>query len=266
MKRGIFTIDDKAYFQKVDAISNSSLSLIKESVLHFENAKLFAPEGKPLVLGSAVHTLILEPHLFEERYAVEDFEGCHLNKNSNAYKDARRVWLESTEGKSILSEDDYRQVKKKADMVRALDEKVGLLQGGIAEAAVFSEFDGIPVRSKLDYINFKYKVIVDVKTTASVSKFRSSIKEYSYHRQQAFYKDILMNEVDDSSEWKFVFIVVDANMVRYLQLDQRSEEEGRAEYTKLISEWKDYKKNGHINLIKGTSLPEWYWRSIQVDA
>jgi hypothetical protein len=103
-------MSDKDYFA-ADALSNSDFRLLKESVLHYENKELFKPESESMALGSAVHKLVLEPDEFYDEFAVEDFEGADLNKNTKLYKDAKAKWKESVGDRKILSMDIFEQVE-----------------------------------------------------------------------------------------------------------------------------------------------------------
>lgn len=249
-------MSDKDYFA-VDALSNSGFRLLKESVLHFENQELFKLEGASLTLGSAVHKLVLEPESFNDDYVIEDFEGAQLNKNSNAYKEAKKKWLDSVGDREVLSVDLFEQVKKMARNVKAI--AGGLLQGGLAERAFFSKFDGVPVKCKADYFIESLGVVIDLKTTKSIKDFKKSILEYGYGTQSAFYLDVI-SSLGYKAE-RFVFVLVETTapyMVSVQEMSYESIEEGRTIYSEYLQTWKDYKEKSIVNVIKTTGYPEWY--------
>lgn len=249
-------MSDEDYF-KVDALSNSDFRLLAESVLHYENKDLFKLEGASLELGSAVHKLVLEPDNFNDDFIIEEFEGCELNKNSKAYKEAKSSWLDSAKGKTILSKDLFHQVTLMARNVKAI--AGGLLQGGVAEYAFFSEFDDVPVKCKADYYIESAGVVIDLKTTKSIKDFKKSVLDYNYGTQSAFYTDVIKSTGRKAE--KFVFILVETTkpyMVSVQEMNIESVEEGRAIYTERLQTWQDYKKDRIVNLIKQTGYPEWY--------
>ncbi len=254
--KGMQKMSDKDYFA-VPALSNSDFRLLSESVLHYENKELFQLESDALTLGSAVHKLVLEPESFNDDYVIEDFEGAELNKNSTAYKDAKKKWLEAVGDREILSIDLFEQVTKMARNVKAI--AGGLLQGGVAETAFFGEIDGIDVKCKADYYIESLGVVIDLKTTKSIKEFKKSILEYGYGTQSAFYTDVI-NSTGHKAE-RFVFILVETTkpyMVSVQEMSIESIEEGRAIYTEHFESWKKYKRDNIVNVIKMTGYPEWY--------
>jgi len=256
MKNQVIKMSDKDYF-KVPALSNSGFRLLKESVLHFVHQDLFKIEGASLTLGSAVHKLVLENELFNEDFIIEDFEGCELNKNTKIYKEAKANWLESAKGKTILSKDLFEQVTLMARNVKAI--AGGLLQGGVAELAFFSKFDGIPVKCKADYYIESAGVVIDLKTTKSIRDFKKSILEYGYGTQSAFYCDVVKS-LNKPAE-RFVFILVETTkpyMVSVQEMHSDSIEEGRAIYSEYLATWKKYKEDGVVNVVKTTGFPDWF--------
>jgi len=47
-------------------------------------------------------------------------------------------------------------------------------------------------------------------------------------------------------------------MVSVQEMSYESIEEGRAMYSELMQTWRDYKKDGVVNVVKTTGLPEWF--------
>jgi len=249
-------MSDADYFA-VDALSNSDFRLLKESVLHYENKDLFPISSTSMKIGSAVHKLVLEPESFNDDFIIEEFDGCELNKNSKAYKEAKAKCLEAAQGREILSVQEFDSITTMARNVKAI--AGGLLQNGIAENAFFSEFDGIPVKCKADYYREDLGVVIDLKTTKSIKDFKKSILEYGYDTQSAFYTDVISSLGYKAD--RFIFVLVETQapyMVSVQEMRLESIEEGRAVYSELLQTWRDYKKDGVVNVVKTTGLPEWY--------
>lgn len=256
INKKIMKMSDKEYFE-VDALSNSGFRLLKESVLHFENQDLFKLNSPALTLGSAVHKLVLEPDSFNDDFIIEDFEGADLNKNTKLYKEAKAKWLDSVGNREVLSIDLFNQVTLMARNVKAI--AGGLLKGGVAEHAFFSEFDNVPVKCKVDYLLENQGVVIDLKTTASIKDFQKSMIDYNYLTQGSFYLDVVSSvgvKVD-----RFVFILVETKkpyMVKVVEMGKLSIEEGRSLYGEYMQAWKDYKNNGVVNMVKTIEAPEWW--------
>jgi len=249
-------MSDADYFA-VDALSNSDFRLLKESVLHYENKELFKLESPSLTLGSAVHKLVLEPESFNDDFIIEEFDGCELNKNTKAYKEAKAKWLECAKDREVLSVQEFEQVTTMARNVKAI--AGGLLQDGVAERAFFSEFDGIPVKCKADYYIESAGIVIDLKTTKSIKDFKKSILEYGYGTQSAFYTDVISSLGYKAD--RFVFILVETTkpyMVSVQEMSLEGIEEGRAIYSELLESLKAYKKDNVVNVIKTTSYPDWW--------
>jgi len=253
---GMQKMSDKEYFSN-PALSNSDFRLLGESVLHYINKDLFPLESESITLGSAVHKLVLEPDSFNEDFIIEDFDGAELNKNSKAYKEAKKKWLESVGDREILSKDLFEQVTKMARNVKAI--AGGLLQNGLPERAFFSEFDGIAVKCKADYYIESAGIVIDLKTTKSIKDFKKSVLEYGYGTQSAFYTDVIRSLGKKAD--RFVFILVETKkpyMVSVQEMSLESLEEGRSIYSEHLQTLQDYEKNNVVNVVKTTGYPEWF--------
>jgi len=249
-------MSDADYFA-VDALSNSDFRLLKESVLHYENKELFKLDSPSLTLGSAVHKLVLEPENFNDDFVIEEFDGCELNKNTKAYKEAKKAWLDCVGEREVLSVQEFEQVTLMARNVKAI--AGGLLQDGVAERAFFSEFDGIPVKCKADYYIESAGIVIDLKTTKSIKDFKKSILEYGYGTQSAFYTDVISSLGYKAD--RFVFILVETTkpyMVSVQEMSLDGIEEGRAIYSELLESLKAYRRDNVVNVIKTTSYPDWW--------
>ena len=256
-EQGIFPhMTDEEYFSKGE-LHNSDFRLLSESALHLKNKNLFKLEGGKFVFGSALHCKVLEPELFDERYAVETFEGSDLNKNSKAYKEARALWIESAKGKMILTSDDNLKLNRMAENVNAI--MGAFLTGGEAEVAMFADINGVMMAGKADYINHKYKYIFDLKTTASIAKFGTSAVDYNYISQSALYSDIYSTA--SGNIYKFAFILVEATapyMVSLRTADDEMIEIGRSIYREMITRYKDFRDKGIVDIEKTVKLPKWF--------
>lgn len=258
--QGIYPLmTDEEYFGSAE-LTNSDFRLLAESALHHKHKDLFALEGDKFIFGSALHCSVLEPDLFEDRYAVETFEGSDLNKNSNAYKEAKSAWLETVKDKHVLTADQWDQIKKMTTNVNAI---MGpFLNGGDPETAMFADMDGVFMSGKADYINHDLRYIFDLKTTASIKKFGTSAVDYNYISQSALYVD-LMREIT-GKEYSFAFILVETTAPYMVSLHTAGPEMieiGRSIYTEMINRYKAFRDKGEVSIEKKVKLPEWYLKA-----
>ena len=168
------------------AVSNSKLSRFLESPRLMNTPRKKTPS---LRWGSLVHTIILEPQLVGDEWAVMP-EGLDKGKGAKAREEE---FLLANEGKEIVSHDEFTQLSAIAEAVQQDDEAAALLAGeGVNESSYFwkDPITGIDMRCRPD----RYRddgLLVDVKTTTSVEHYayRRAVWEYGYDRQSAIYID-----------------------------------------------------------------------------
>jgi exodeoxyribonuclease VIII len=175
-------------------VSKSGLDLVRRSPLHFWNRylnpdRVVEPPTDAMVLGSALHTAVLEPHLFDDEYAVAP----HCDRRT---KDGKMIWADFEQeaaGKTLLKAEDASRIDAMAKAVRSHKAASFLLtMPGKAEQSYFWTDDetGEKCKCRPDWHSADGRIMVDVKTTedASPGKFlRSSVLGWRYHVQAAFY-------------------------------------------------------------------------------
>ena len=188
------------------AISKSDLDLAHRSPMHYQYRKEH-PQGSQtpaLLIGSAVHKMVLEPSTFDEEFAVLDDA---IDRRTKAGKEAYSTFLEQSAGKSILTQEIYQQAMDMADAVHHHPTARKLLTGGKAEQSYFWEDlrTGLPCKCRPDYLRPGF--CVDYKTTqdASPEAFQRSAYRYRYNVQAYWYlHGLRLNGMQDLD---FVFIV-----------------------------------------------------------
>ena len=86
-------------YHSLDAVSSTSLKFLEESSLHFENRDLFKMDSPSLNLGTAVHTLTLEPEKFEELKKVKP---GNLEEGKEILKDLPGIKIELNENVVVV--------------------------------------------------------------------------------------------------------------------------------------------------------------------
>lgn len=178
--------------------------------------------------GTAVHTAVLEPHLFEK----EIVKGP-ADRRGNKWKDV--VEAPDNAGKLILTEGAYNNALKVRDRVHSNNFLNQLLTSGDGMNEVtgydFDPITGKFVRVRPDRYRRDIGVICDVKTTVSAAAddFAKSVIKFGYHAQEAFYSDVWqgLNQTVNG----FVFIALEKTApyaVSVYELPPSIVEEGRA--------------------------------------
>jgi len=254
-------ISNKEY-RDAKGISSTDLKYMSISPKHYEAYKegLFTQEhNQNFIFGDAFHSIVLEPERFEQEYAVENFEGCNLNKNTKAYKEAKAEWLKSVGDRNILSEAEYKELLKMKAVVDKLASP--LLKGGVAERSFFNEDrHGIIRKCRPDYYNEDLGLIVDLKTTSARSddEFQKSLWNFKYHWQQYWYSEVL--RLAGKPVNGFVFVVVSKSpehMAWIVELEPDWTLVAENEVEEVINEYARYLKSGLTTVVKKMPLPYW---------
>ena len=185
----------------LNAVSNSRLSLLKRSPLHFKTGKFKEPT-KSMSIGSLVHCGVLEPMEVARRYC---FMPNYSKHPSNCTKSGERSFSSSTDfvkkmekdfldlnhDKQVVSEDDYARMCGVAISLSQNERCRELFSGGQSEVTIVWDDPetGIRCKARIDYLSDKSDCLfADLKTCADALDFEWSIGNYDYHRQMAFYK------------------------------------------------------------------------------
>lgn len=196
-----------AEYRKADGISRSELQLFRKSPMHYQYAKTHPTESTPaLAFGSAAHKYILEKDDFFNEYVIMP----NIDRRTKEGKETYQRFLEESEGKEIISHEDFETIK---EMAQAIDEHPSaraFLQGE-HEVSMFwtDEYTGEKVKCRPDVINNDTtitgkKMIVDYKTTDDAMHFEKSCKKYGYQLQAGMYREgVFQNRFE---EYGFAFV------------------------------------------------------------
>jgi hypothetical protein len=190
---------DNEYHADTTAISKSGVSLMLKTPRHYWERYLNPNPAKKketdaLRFGKALHLFCLEPHRAAEGIAILPV----LNPYTNDGKRAKAEFLAANEGKSIVTNDEYKQVKAMAASLRENANFRKFMAQGEAEKTVFFKrpFDDepeseAPCKIRMDWWNPERNVILDIKSCEDASPvgFGRSCRTYGYHIADQFYKD-----------------------------------------------------------------------------
>ena len=213
-----------AEYHALDYVSKSHLDLVDKSPFHYWdryiNPDRVIPEPtKQMIIGSAFHSLVLEPDVFETEFIVEAVDAPkrptatqrNAKKPSNQTLDAIAFWESfdnKAKGKTILSlEDIERLTIMKQRIVEHPAASTILNLSGVAEQSYQwkDEKTGELCKSRPDFHTDDGSLIVDLKTTSDASElgFQKSVHNFRYHVQAGFY----LRSIKEAQQ--FVFIAVE---------------------------------------------------------
>ena len=242
---------NEVYHGKKEYISCSGLKQIKKSPLHFKEEE--KKETEAMTFGSAYHTFVLEPELFEDEYHIfSDKEICDIligegaksPRATNKYKEWYERELRIAGGKTTIDSNTHNMLKSMRERLMRHRYVKSLLSKGEAEMSVYCEIEimtgqRIKVKIRPDYKKDEKRIISDLKTTsgASVNDFPRHAADLDYHIQAALYSDI-MDEIEGKGMgWNFFFIAQEKTIPYAFNIFESSPQflaQGRSEYQMLL--------------------------------
>ena len=184
--------DDSNYYGDFGKkyLSNSDISTLLTNPLAL--GKGLAPRPAFLV-GGYFHTAILEPKKLKNFKIVEA-----TTRNTKAYK-------EISDGEICLLQHEVDQIELMTEKMLSNEVCRDLIRLGNVEyeRPGITELEGHMWKGKADIVNHDEKLIIDLKTTADITKFKYSASKYNYDSQAYIYSKLFGYEM--------LFIVIDKN-------------------------------------------------------
>jgi len=172
-------------------LSNSHISkLLKDPLSAFEPSK----PSPAFAVGGYFHTCILEPDKLDKFKVIKS-----STRNTKQYK-------ELSGGEICLLEHEVDDILLMKDKVMANDICADLIMGtdGILndfEEPNITELFGNKWKGKADIVNHNEQLVIDLKTTADIDKFKWSANKFNYDSQAYIYSKMFGYEM--------LFIVID---------------------------------------------------------
>ena len=182
--------EDEHYYGKFGKqfLSNSDISKLLTNPLSLGEAQKQIPA---FLVGGYFHTAILEPEKLKKYRIVEA-----STRNTKAYK-------EISGGEMCLLQSEVDKLEVMIDTMMSNEVCKSLIQGDNVEYEVpgIAEIKGKLWKGKADIVNHDEKLIIDLKTTADITKFKYSAQKYNYNSQAYIYRELFGYEM--------IFIVID---------------------------------------------------------
>jgi hypothetical protein len=179
-------------YHSMPGISISSLKPLSRSPLHYRYQRMNPRKSDPMTLGTAAHCAVLEPHLYESRFAV----WSRLSDSGNACPRRGQFWdafVLANSGKEVLTTEQHELAQAMGRAVRADPIAMKYLSFGEPEVTMRWSLNDRACRGRADWITKidDEPVIVGLKTARDCRPFQFGAQEASlgYHMQHAFYHD-----------------------------------------------------------------------------
>ena len=155
--------------------------------------------GKPteqrpaFLVGGYFHTAILEPDKLKKYRVIPS-----STRNTKAYK-------EMSGGELCLLQHEVDAIELLSDTMLANDVCKGLIRDSNTEyeTPAIAKIEGEMWKGKADIINHNEKLVVDLKTTADITRFKWAASKYNYDSQAYIYRMLF--------GYDMLFIVIDKN-------------------------------------------------------
>lgn len=269
-----YTMSNAEYHSHHDVLSSSGAKILAlktpAEFAHYIKMSKLKEGDEPTeaqVKGTAVHTLVFEPHMEKMIW-----KGPEARRNSKEWKELQEEADEA--GCLLLKPNVYEEVHDMARAVRANGEVEALLSGSlVCEASVFTHdriYD-VPLRCRPDAWRKDIGVLIDLKTTVDPTPtgFGREVAKWGYHIQDQFYRRCMTlagHEID-----RFVFIAVGSaapHLVYLYELDYWTLEEGASAVREALQTYSDCTKNNEwgyadAETIHMLSIPQYSYKFTQ---
>ena len=213
---GQFTAEELSndrYHEEAPGISKSHLDVINDgSPRHYWQCYLNpdrpAHRKTPaLVLGDAIHVAMLQPNLFEHRYAVKPDVDGRTRDGKSILAQFRR----ENSNKIEISQGEFDCCVGIRDSVYSHPVARGLFTGGVAEHSFFAidPETGALIKCRPDYLADEY--VIDIKSTldAGPHAFGKDATNYRYDVAVPWYLDIIGHVTGRGRARKWLWVAVE---------------------------------------------------------
>lgn len=262
---GIYENIPDAEYRSWNAISQSTLKVASEATWAHVRATLdgkIERKSDALAFGRALHTWLLEPHLFEDTYQVAlpcaaeiksgDRKGEECGCAGRYFNSLDEVWLCGKhapkgfeEPENVVTEADLERIKGMEASLATKPMVEMLRRNGANEVCVVVSWDGVPFKCRLDRLCLDFPdgpVIADVKKVplfaANEKKFGYDIDKYRYDVQGAAYCKAVEQFTNERA--RFLWLVIEDGGTYECHPFQMSEKRRNDGAMKLDVLWHGY--------------------------
>ena len=200
------------------ALSSSSLkTLLKSPKTYFLSLTEELKESQALRDGKLFHWAILEPDVFDNVHIVDV-----SSRNTKMYQAALAEHGEAYTAKEKAKAEILRDILNKNKEVKEY------LKDAQYEVPAVKMIDGLAFRGKADIL--KGDCIIDLKTTADISKFKYSAYKFSYDMQAYIYLQMF----PEAKTFKFIVIDKSTMDIGIYECSEEFLEYGKEKFERAI--------------------------------
>jgi hypothetical protein len=170
--------DDEEYYNGIGKqyLSNSVIYSLLNNPKGFNKG---SGDSKNLLEGSYFHQLILEPEKAKNTKIIDA-----SSRNTNIYKDA----VAENNGKMALLRSESNEIESLVKLMKSNVAFYDLIyaSGNQFEVPAIGNIKGFEWKGKADIVG--EDMLIDLKTTSDIGKFRWSAKDYNYDSQCYLYQ------------------------------------------------------------------------------
>lgn len=254
---GLQNLPEATYHADRTAVSKSWLDWIERSPAHLKAYLdgLNRYDSEEMDIGRMAHCLILE----EDRFLKQFVAAPKVDKRTTAGKEKWAEFEFNNQGKTLVTQDQYKLVFNIRDAVMRHSKAAALLRNGEPEQTIVwkDPESGELCKARADWL--RQNAIVDIKTTrdARPSEFAKSIANYRYHVQAAHYEaGFNLN--------RFIFIAVEKDPpfgVAVYFADSEMVKSGTEARARNLGSYAECKASGlwpcYAEQIQTIQLPRW---------
>ena len=205
-------------------LSNSDIKTLLKNPLAL--GKPSKPSAAFLV-GGYLHTAILEPNKLKKYKVIES-----TTRNTKAYK-------EISDGELCLLQHEVDKIELMVDTIMQNNVCKDLIRGKNVKYEVpgIKEIEGEMWKGKADIINHDERLIVDLKTTSDIDKFKYSANQYNYDSQAFIYNQLF--------NYEMMFIVIDKQtlQIKICECSEEFYEKGQRKVQEAVSQYQLFFKS-----------------------
>jgi len=206
LKMGINNVSNADYHADRSFLSSSVLKTLYKSPSQYHREYILGLKDEQkddgrFVEGSATHSLILEPHVFDSEFVIYD----GAMKRGAAWEAFKAQNL----GRQILSRPQHEKVLKLVEACKAHNYAASLFTDSFSEHTLCVEMDGVNIKVRADALRLNAGQVVDIKTTSSesgVEHFKFTIDQFGYGLSGALYAKAF--EIYYGKPFEFLFVVL----------------------------------------------------------
>jgi hypothetical protein len=249
-------------YHKMEGWSKSALDKVHKSMAHYFESLTNKETTAALEFGSAFHSKVLTPELFQKEYVIEPVFG---DLRTKAAKELRAQFILENPNKKSINFESAAKIDLMAESIFDHPVASQLLTEGDAEHSFFWVDDktGFKCKARPDYVR-RDGIIIDLKTTSDASwfGFQKSIVNYRYHAQGGHFTNGV-SKVTGSNYNTFILIAIETEApynVACYNLDEDSLNVGRKSIEMDFDKILEYEKTewgGYPCMIMDMHLPPW---------